>query len=524
MEINGVPVHPVVTVEDSGEVFYALQQKQYEAYCLTPLVTPADAPYPEWIGYGGAAGGGKSYLSRAIAVACAFGWPGSTSIIFRRTEREVIENHVNKLRMELPDRFADGSRNYSWNGEEMCATFFNQSRIYFGYLKSASDFMRYQGQEYDCMIFEESTHYEWRWVSWLMGNRNRATTNLSRPFGFFPSNPGGIGHSWYKRLFISKVYHTENDEQPEDFAFVQAKLSDNDILRKRDPRYERRLNRLPEPYRTWQRDGDFSQGAGAALPELDRTKHLIPAFKPMDHWFYFGAFDWGFKHPWSFGVYAVDEDGTVYKLETITGMLMHPPQIAQRIKQKSPIPIERLQKIVGGHDLWAKRRAYGETGKTLYDRFSELGLTFIQADIDRIQGLESMRNATAWRMAGVTEDGTAGPGEPRFLLFDTPGNRKCFQQLEDMTPDPENEEDVIKVNADERGEGGDDMYDETRYALHTWPMLGESGSTDRPTGWEATTLLKEAEEQRVRHTRDDIPTGAAAIPSELTFGEFGVFI
>lgn len=519
MEILGVPVFPVVTVPDTQEVFYALQAKQYEAYKLTPIARPLDESYPEWVGYGGAAGGGKSYLSRAIACACAFGWPGSTSIIFRRTEREVIENHVNKLRMELPDRFADGSRNYTWNGQEMVATFFNQSRIYFGYLKSNADFLRYQGQEYDCMIFEESTHYEWRWVSWLMGNRNRATTNASRPFGFFPSNPGGIGHAWYKRLFITKVYRDEDDEKPEDFAFVQAKLEDNKILMKRDPRYARRLNRLPEPYRSWQRDGDFATGAGSALSEMDLSKHLIAPFKPMDHWYYFGAFDWGYRHPWSFGVYASDDDGNIYKLETISGMLMHPAQIVKRVVSKSPVPIERLEKIVAGHDLWAKRKAYGETGKTLADRFSDLGLNFLQADIDRVQGLESLRNATSWRTTGP--DGT--PGEPRLMFFDTPGNRKCFQQLEDMTPDPENEEDVLKINADERGDGGDDMYDETRYAIHTWPRLAESRPLQRPSGWEPSTLLREAREQRTIHTRDEIPS-PGDVPEALTLGEFGVFL
>ena len=133
------------------------------------------------------------------------------------------------------------------------------------------------------------------------------------------------------------------------------------------------------------------------MPELDRNHHLVAPFKPMPHWFYFASFDWGFRHPWSFGVYAADEDGTVYKLETITGMLMHPPQIAQRIKEKCPIPIERINKLVAGHDLWAKRKAYGETGKTLADRFAEEGFAFIQADIDRVQGLESFRTATAWR-------------------------------------------------------------------------------------------------------------------------------
>ena len=151
---------PVVTVRDGhGErrVLYALQPKQLEAYHLTPLAPPRPGEqrdpdrYAKHIGYGGAAGGGKSYLARAVAVAAALAWPSCTVIVFRRTRDEVWQNHINKFREEVPEVLG-GRRLYSWNGEYLCATWFNGSRIYFGHLRQDDDRYRYQGAEYDVMI------------------------------------------------------------------------------------------------------------------------------------------------------------------------------------------------------------------------------------------------------------------------------------------------------------------------------------------------------------------------------------
>lgn len=448
----------VVDFEETGECLYALQPKQLEAYNLTPVGRGPESEGPDNIGYGGAAGGGKSYLSRAVLVSVALQWPGSTSIIFRKTEREVMENHVNKFRMEVPERTPDGERLYTWNGEEMCAIWFNGSRTYFGYLRLDDDVLRYQGPEYDCMVFEEATHYSWYMIQWLTGNRLRATVPMSRPFCLYPSNPGGKGHSWYKRLFVEKLYHADAGEVARDYAFVQARLVDNQVLCRRDPKYALRLNKLPSPWREWQRDGDFGAGAGGAFAELDRHVHFVKPFPIPPHWTQFGAFDWGYRHPFAFGWYAIDEDGGIWKLATITGMRLTVRDIYDRISHK--VQVDRLAYIVAGHDLWSQMKARGIEGESLWEQFCNLGMVCTHADIHRIQGYQALVNAVAWKHV---EDGKAG--QPRLRFFDEPGNQLCFKQIENMVSVDNAGEDVLKVDADERGENGDDLYDETRYAV-----------------------------------------------------------
>jgi phage terminase large subunit len=519
--VDELPDHlvRVVGVHDNAGVEYALvalQPKQYEAYQLTPLNAGPDGPHH--IGYGGSAGGGKSFLARAVAVAVAFVWPGSTSIIFRQTEGAVIENHLNKFHVEIPKEFA-GRPLWSYNGKEKCILWANGSRTYLGYLRQDSDVDRYQGPEYDVMIFEEATHYSWKQVSWLVSNRLRATVDGVWPFALYPSNPGSKGHGWFKRLFIRREYRGE--ERPEDYTFIQSRLKDNIELVRRDPKYARKLKQLPEPWRSWLEDGDWEAGAGMALSELRRDKHLIEPFPVPAHWRRFGAFDWGYRHPFSFGEYAVNEDGAVFKLDTVTGLRLQPWEIAERIARR--VDVTRLDYVTAGHDAWAQMKARGENTPTIAEQFQKYGIYLTQANIDRVQGLNNLRAYLSWHATGPLDgNGMPTAGEPRLRFFDTPGNRKCLDQFEAMVTDPNDEEDVLKVNADEFGEGGDDTYDETRYAMASRPLEAPSiGLTERGVpAWAPATLKYEYEQKYRSKPIPKAPTPLSKLGIDSPFGEF----
>ena len=483
---------PVVVLREGGreKVLYGLQPKQLEAFAHTPLNKKPWEPYPRHIGYGGAAGGGKSHLARAVATAAAFRWPGCTGIIFRKTKPEVKTNHIIKFKFEVPEQH-ENVRIWSWNGEDLCATFHNNSRLYFGFLKDEDDLLRYQGSEYDYMIFEESTHYPWNLVRWLTGNRLRATVDGARPFCLYPSNPGNVGHHWYKRLFITKKYYSKYNERPDQYVFVQAKVEDNAVLLSRDPDYIRELDTLPEPYRSWMRDGDWNAGMGLALPMVNPDTHLVPSFDIPAHWTVFGAFDWGYAHPFSFGIYAVNEDGRRWKLDTITSFGQQPPGIAQLVTASMAqlkMHPHRLRWVASGHDSWADKRSMGENVPTIAETFLDYGFTFIRANISRVQGLQNLR-----KWLTVDED----LGFPGLQFFDTPGNQKCVEQLENMPVNPDNPEDSHKIDADEFGHGGDDMYDETRYAMADRPPPARSQYRgDSPGAWSKESLAAEAERNR----------------------------
>lgn len=215
-------------------------------------------------------------------------------------------------------------------------------------------------------------------------------------------------------------------------------------------------------------------GVGRALEQVNAETHLVERFAVPSHWTQFGAFDWGFNHPYSFGWYAADEDGNVVKIDTITGRQEQPDEIAAKVE--AAVPVDQLRYIVGGHDLKNDLKARGETGPTLKERFTRRGWKLIDANISRIAGLNNLRLYVEWKATAHTP-----AKRPRFTLMDTEGNRATLKCLERMQIDPKKLEDALKVDADHAGVGGDDQYDETRYALMSRPIaaIAPSAPSDR---------------------------------------------
>lgn len=204
-------------------------------------------------------------------------------------------------------------------------------------------------------------------------------------------------------------------------------------------------------------------GRGLALPGLSEAKHLVPAFSPPPHWPQFASFDWGYHHPWVFGLYCANEDGHVYKIDTLIGRQDLPEQIDAKLRARG-VDMKRLT-VYAGPDCWqAHPRKMGEVqGPNVAEELWGLGWTMVGAANARIAGLNNLR-----RYCHV--DPARPATVPRFQFMDTLGNRQCLKQMQAMTLDPDDPEDALKVDADASGRGGDDCYDETRYGLMSRPV------------------------------------------------------
>ncbi len=90
---------------------------------------------------------------------------------------------------------------------------------------------------------------------------------------------------------------------------------------------------------------------------------------------------------------------------------------------------------------------------------------------------------------------------PRLRFMRTEGNLWLFDQLETLVCDPDDPEDVLKVNADpDTGLGGDDGYDSLRYGIASRPMpAGPNPDAGPVRAWDPAVLKVESEKQR-RHT------------------------
>lgn len=411
--------------------------------------------------YGGAAGGGKTD-ALLYGLLRQVHHPQYRALFLRLSFPEL---------REVMDRALAAFRalGAEWRESEKRWRFASGATIEFGYCEAYKDVMRYQGQEFTAIAFDElgQCPEERIWTYLMSRNRSTAPELMLQMRG--SANPGGPGHAWLRRRFVDACgVRGGTYVDPATGlvrAYVPARVKDNPSLRED---YIAKLNALPEVTRRQLLEGDWTAGTGLALEELDRDKHLIPAQDIPPHWPLFGAFDWGYAHPFAFGLFTADEGGSVYLVDSVHGRRLQPPQIIERITEalhRLRIPLERVSATFAGHDCWHDIKARGEWGPTIAEQFTAAGLPLVKATISRVSGLNNMRRYLAWRAAGGVEHA------PAFRMFDTPSNRKVFDVLSGLVSDPDHVEDVLKVNADpDTGEHGDDPYDMLRYGLMARPM------------------------------------------------------
>ena len=121
--------------------------------------------------FGGAAGGGKSYGQVVDALLFALKYPSSKQLILRRTFSE-LEKSLIRVAMEVFPRSL-----YRFNQSSHTCRFTNGSCIDFGYLAQESDVYQYQSAEYDCVRFDELTHFTERQYLYLI-SRVRGAMNI----------------------------------------------------------------------------------------------------------------------------------------------------------------------------------------------------------------------------------------------------------------------------------------------------------------------------------------------------------
>lgn len=198
------------------------------------------------VAFGGARGGGKSWVVDCKAKVMSYACPGITQIIVRKTYPELTENHIVPLTRALQCYHPDRHRRLAvYNDSKKTITFPNGSRILFRYLEREKDLGRFQGTECDIMYLDEATQFTEDMFKTLWACVRGTNSHPKRMY--LTCNPGGVGHQWVKRLFIDRVY--DENENPEDYSFIQSLVTDNQILLENSPKYLQQLDALPAKVR-----------------------------------------------------------------------------------------------------------------------------------------------------------------------------------------------------------------------------------------------------------------------------------
>lgn len=271
--------------------------------------------------YGGSAGSGKSYMMRVDAIVHSLQIPGLQTYLFRRTFPDLTANHMDgpaSFPLLLAELVTKGLVNINYSNNEI--VFSNGSKIHLCHCQNEKDVYKYQGAEIHNLLIDEATHFTGTIYKFLRSRVRLGGLKLPEKYkNKFPrilcgSNPGNIGHTYFKDAFIDsapamKVWRTPAEEGGMLRQFIPARLEDNPTMQNNDPTYRDRLLGLGGQLARAMLEGDWDVVAGAAFEKLTRERSMIRSFVPPEHFTKFTVIDWGTAKPFSVGWYCVvDED------------------------------------------------------------------------------------------------------------------------------------------------------------------------------------------------------------------------
>jgi len=447
---------------------------------------------PEWEAlYGGAAGGGKSD-ALVIEALRQVHIPHYKALILRKTFpqlAELIDKSLNYYPMAFP-----GAR---YNSSSHTWTFPSGAKIIFGSMQYTKDRLKYQGQAYDFVAFDELTHFSWEEYSYLF-SRCRPNGPGTRCYIRSTANPGGVGHGWVKERFITAgkpmvpVWEDIRWRDPtgkeycekRSRIFVPSSVFDNPALLQNDPDYITRLASMPEAERKALLYGDWDTFSGQVFTEwrndsehyLDRVNtHVIAPFKVPDTWSIWCGMDWGYSKPFSVGWYAVDHERRLYRIREYygctgtpnMGVKLEPSEVARqirRIEAEDPNLKGRTIHRVGDPAIW------GSDGtESIGALFERERVFFEKGDHARIDGKMQVHHRLAFDEGGV----------PRLYVFNT-----CKHFIRTVPNLVYDETDVEDIDTD----GEDHIYDELRYVCMKNPIAPRPRKVDEPKPYDPLDL------------------------------------
>ena len=419
---------------------------------------------------------------RVKAALLSLQYAGIKVMIIRKTYPELTENHINPmcemLRCYHPDK---KERIASYNDSKKNIVFPNGSRILFRYCDNEKDAERFQGTEVDVLFIDEATHQS--------EEKMKKLTACVRGVNDFPKriymtcNPGGEGHGWVKRLFIDRVY--QDNENPEDYMFIQSLVTDNKALMESNPDYLRQLEALPPRLRKMWLDGDWQFYDGQFFEDfIDRPEHyqerqwthVIDPFEIPDSWKIYRSFDWGYNKPFSCGWWAIDPNGRAYRYREWygcepnrpnVGLKLTPPQIAQGIidREKDCEGPEGL-KVIRIADPAIFDRSRGESVAQMMEPSGQRpGVYFSPGDHNRLPGKAQFHERLRFG-----EDGL-----PKMQVFKT-----CTDFIRTIPALPYSLTKVEDIDSDAE----DHIYDEARYFFMENPLAVKAAPKYEPSPYD----------------------------------------
>lgn len=436
------------------------------------VFAPNEGPQTEFLAaserevlYGGAAGGGKSFGLLADPMRY-FSNPNFNGLILRRTNDELRE-----LIWKSQELYPKAFQGAKWAEKKSQWTFPSGAKLWLTYLERDQDVLRYQGQAFSYVAFDELTQYPTDFAWNYMRSRLRTTDPTLPIYMRATTNPGGAGHGWVKRTFIDPApantkFVARDLESGEDMVypdghekageplfyrrFIPASLKDNPYLMD-GGQYEANLLSLPEMQRRQLLEGDWAVADGAAFSEFRSSVHVIEPYDIPTDWRRFRSCDYGYSSYSAVHWFAIDPSyGTLVNYREL-----YLSKHTGRDLAKAVIEAEGSERIDYGvldSSCWHNR---GQLGPSIAEEMISQGTRWRPSD--RTNGARVAGKNRFHEVLKIDED----TGLPGIQFFNT--CRQIIADLPVIPADPRGSDDIDPRYA------SDHAYDSVRYAVMSRP-------------------------------------------------------
>ena len=355
-------------------------------------------------------------------------YDGLKFLFLRQTQRAAMESFrdlVNRVLKFVPHTMGNSKIEFP-----------NGSTIFIGGYKDDNDINKYVGIEYDGLVLEEATQISGAKYEMLLGSIRTSRTDWI-PRKYLSTNPGGVGHTYFKERFITPNVLGEEKNTRRFFASYK----DNPFI---NDEYKKYLEGLSGDLAKAWRDGDWDIFAGQAFPAFKYSTHVITPFEIPDNWYKWRAVDWGMTAPFCCLWFAKDPDiGRVYIYREYYKAGLTDKQQAKAILDLTPE--QGFMLTYADPSMWGKKNIDNYISSSA-DEYASIGVPLVKADNNRINGKRKVDRILA----------DLPDGKPGLMVFNTCVN--FIRTIPALIYDKNNPEDVSQ-------DGEDHAYDTLRYGL-----------------------------------------------------------
>jgi hypothetical protein len=467
----------------------------------------------DFVLYEGEGGAGKSYILRwwlvLFLVACfkVLKLRNVRVGLFCEDYPSLEDRQISKMHAEFPK--ALGSFKFDRTLDFVLRDEYGGGRLALRNLDKPS---KYKSTEFAAIAVDEltanplSVFNDLRWrLRW---------PGVARPKFGAATNPGGIGHAWVKKYWITKDFPAELQSKADQFVSVKARTLQNTHLA---PGYHEGLLTLPPDMAKKVAYGDWDVYTGQYFPRFNASPSLVDQqgnkvfcqvishaeamARIQAHWNRSLSGDWGFEHPHAFHWHAKDERNCVITHDELWDRGVGESEVGRRITEKEA-QYFKLSPLRGFTFSWDAGKLSPRSNKRQPKSITDLVSSALGPRVPKPHPCDSspgVRLIRARLMSQVIEAGT-------WLISDR--CPKLIAAIPEMIRDEDHSEEMAKLDWNE-AQLGDDTVDSAGMGLQ-W-MIGTTHKPDAVKLEEQMHAVRQRFAARIEESK----------PGEDWFSKFG---